>query len=124
MPFARTKACVIANPLDGYLPVHVAMLRHVPTAVVDIFVQTDQRRSPTLYCRAGLSLENQQLFGLAEAGVEDVYVRVKDFHDFGAHLLESVESLLEHKVVPSADRFAAMQLAVAIEVEHTVRLID
>jgi HD-GYP domain-containing protein (c-di-GMP phosphodiesterase class II) len=113
-----------ADPLRGYLPVHVDMLRRVTQAPVDIYVQHERKSSPTLYCRAGLSLENQQLFGLAEAGIRDVYVRSGEFQDFGTHLLESVDALAEQEAVPAADRFAALQLAVAVEIEHSIRLID
>jgi HD-GYP domain-containing protein (c-di-GMP phosphodiesterase class II) len=48
-------------------------------------------------------------------------VRTGEFQDFGSHLLESVE---QQEAVPAAERFAALQLAVAVEVEQTVRLID
>lgn len=112
------------NPLHGYLPVNVEMLRRVNVAAVDIFVQRDSRRAPTLYCRAGLPLENQQLFGLGEAGIQEVFVRTSECHDFGAHLLETVESLLKHDAVPATERFAALQLAMATEIEHAVRLTD
>lgn len=113
-----------ADPLRGFLPVHVDMLKRVDRAPVDVFVQPDRNSTPTLYCRAGLPMENQQLMGLSEAGIRDVYVRTGDFQDFGSHLLESIESRQENEEVSPADRFAALQLAVAVEVEHTARLID
>ena len=71
------------DPLRGFLPVHVDMLRRVRQAPVDIYVQHERKSTPTLYCRAGLSLENQQLLGLADAGIRDVYVRSGEFQDFG-----------------------------------------
>lgn len=112
------------DPLRGFLPVHVDMLRRVSQAPVDVYVQHARKSTPALYCRAGLSLENQQLLGLAEAGIRDVYVRRGEFQDFGAHLLESIEALTEEEAVPAADRLAALQLAVAVEIEHTILLID
>ena len=112
------------DPLRGFLPVHVDMLRRVRQAPVDIYVQHERKSTPTLYCRAGLSLENQKLLGLADAGIRDVYVRSGEFQDFGAHLLESIDALTEDEAVPAADRFAALQLAVAVEIEHTILLID
>jgi HD-GYP domain-containing protein (c-di-GMP phosphodiesterase class II) len=114
----------VDNPLRGYLPVNVEMLRRMRVAAVDVFVQRDARRAPTLYCRAGLPLENQQLFGLGEAGIQEVFVRTSECHDFGAHLLETVDSLLKHEAIPATERFAALQLAMATEIEHAVRLID
>jgi HD-GYP domain-containing protein (c-di-GMP phosphodiesterase class II) len=69
-------------------------------------------------------LETRQLFGLSDAGVEQVYVRTNDVHDFGAHLFESVEADHQREEVPHNERFAALQLAVAVEIERTARLID
>lgn len=124
MPSTAVATKPAADPLRGYMPVHVDMLKRVKRAPVDVFVQSDRNSTPTLYCRAGLPMENQQLMGLSEAGIRDVYVRTGDFQDFGSHLLESIESLAGHEEVSPADRFAALQLAVAVEVEHTARLID
>ena len=59
----------VADPLRGFLPVHVDMLKRVTSRPVDIFVQPDRRSIPTLYCRAGLPMENNQLLGLGEAGI-------------------------------------------------------
>jgi HD-GYP domain-containing protein (c-di-GMP phosphodiesterase class II) len=114
----------VSDPLRGFLPVHVSMLKRVKRAPVDVFVQTDRNSAPTLYCRAGLPMENQQLMGLGDAGIREVYVRTGEFQDFGAHLLESVEAVLDGEDISPADRFAALQLAVAVEVEQTARLID
>lgn len=113
-----------ADPLRGYLPVHVDMLQRVDRAPVDIYIQADRGTVPTLYCRAGLPMENQQLYGLSEAGIRDVYVRNGDFEDFGLHVLESVQSKIGSDEFSPADQFAALQLAVAVEVDRTSRLID
>jgi len=124
MRSSAAAANTAVDPLCGYLPVHVEMLHRVDRAPVDIFVQLERHRTPTLYCRAGLSLDNHLLRGLGDAGVRDVYVRTDDSQDFGATLLESVDSLYEQGSVSSADRFAALQLAVGVEIERTVRRID
>ena len=113
-----------ANPLAGFIAVQVAMLRRLRTAVVDIHVQNDPERPPILYCGAGHSLDSHKLFSLSDAGVEQVYVRTGEFQDFGAHLLECVESDRQHGEVPQTERFAALQLAVAVEIERSARLID
>jgi HD-GYP domain-containing protein (c-di-GMP phosphodiesterase class II) len=112
------------NPLAGFVSVQVEMLRRLRVAAVDIHVHSEPHSPPVLYCRAGLPLETQQLFGLSDAGVEQVYVRTNDVHDFGAHLLESVEADQQRAGVPHNERFAALQLAVAVEIERTAQLID
>ncbi len=124
MPSVAAKSRRRADPLYGYLPVHVDLLRHVRVAAVDVFTQADNRHVPRLYCRAGLPLDSGQLLGLAEAGVRDVYVRTTDFPEFGAQLLKSVDSQIEHQTVSPAERYAVMQLAVAVEIEHAARMVD
>jgi HD-GYP domain-containing protein (c-di-GMP phosphodiesterase class II) len=61
---------------------------------------------------------------LAAAGVESLYVRTADFGCFSNGLLESIDSLLKEPLLHSADKFAALQLAVAVAVEQTLRLVD
>lgn len=62
--------------------------------------------------------------GLAESGVRSVYIRAADFRDFGADLLHSIQSLLEQDSIPCAERFAALQTAVSVELEQAARLVD
>jgi HD-GYP domain-containing protein (c-di-GMP phosphodiesterase class II) len=111
-------------PIQGFVSIQVEMLRRLRHAAVDLFVRSADQGEPLLYCRAGLPLESQRLFGLSDAGVRFVYVRDGDFQDFGAHLLESVEADRERGEVPHNERFAALQLALAVEIERTSRLAD
>jgi HD-GYP domain-containing protein (c-di-GMP phosphodiesterase class II) len=113
-----------SNPTAGYLAVQVGMLQRLQHATVDLFVQDDSSSSPVLYHRAGCPIEANQLSGLGEAGVQHIFVRTEDFHEFGTHLLESVDSLVGKKPVPSAERFAVLQVALAMEIERTSRLVD
>jgi HD-GYP domain-containing protein (c-di-GMP phosphodiesterase class II) len=113
-----------ANPTAGYLAVQVGMLQRLQHTTVDLFVQYEPHSSPVLYHRAGCPIESKQLSGLSEAGVEHIFVRTEDFQQFGSHLLESVDSLSAEKAVPAAERFAVVQLALAMEIERTSRLID
>ena len=110
--------------LAGYVAVQVDMLRRLRDAAVDLFVQYDPAAAPVPYRRAGTPMEPEQLATLLETGVQRVYVRAEDFECFGAHLLESLESLSAHEQVPVAERYAALQLALAVEIERTARLID
>jgi HD-GYP domain-containing protein (c-di-GMP phosphodiesterase class II) len=114
----------VANPTAGYLAVQVGMLKRLEHATVDLFVQYESHSSPVLYHRSGCPIESEHLLGLAEAGVEHIYVRSEDFSEFGKHLLESVDLLTSAQPVPGAERFAVLQLALAMEIERTSRLID
>src|SRR5688572_9677611 len=86
-----------SNPTAGYLAVQVGMLQRLQHATVDLFVQYEPNSSPVLYHRADCPIETKQLSGLAEAGVQHIFVRTEDFHQFGTHLLESLDSLVGNK---------------------------
>jgi HD-GYP domain-containing protein (c-di-GMP phosphodiesterase class II) len=113
-----------ADPLSGYIAVHVEMLRRLETASVDLFVQYEISGPPVLYHRAGCELEPSHLAGLLDTDVQRIFVRTEDFQSFGAHLLESVESFNANEEVPKEERFAALQLALAGEIERTAHMID
>ena len=110
------------SPMSGYMPVQVEMLRRLPHATVDLYVQYEANCEPVLYYRAGCPLEAGQASRLLESGVRQIFVRTDEFHRFASHLLETVDSQVE--AVPAAERFAALQLAMAVEIEHAARLID
>lgn len=124
MPTAITSKQFPLEPQCGFMTVQVEMLHRLDRAPVDVFVQGGHDHPPTLYCRAGLPLENHQLLDLREAGVSDVLVRASDFHDFGCHVFEMMEALTERDAIPAAEQFSTLQLAVAMEVERTIQLVD
>lgn len=108
----------------GYVPVQVATLRSTRADAADLFVQYERGHEPRLYSRAGCPPSVDQLAELAAAGVENLYVRTSDFHWFSDSLLESIDELLAEPLVHSADKFAALQLAVSVAVERALRLVD
>jgi HD-GYP domain-containing protein (c-di-GMP phosphodiesterase class II) len=93
-------------------------------AVVDLFLQTEPDAAPVLYQRGGGSIDAQHLQHLADLGIQRVYVRSEEFERFGANLLQSIEAQGEGAMVPAAERFAAIQLALAVEIEKTAMAID
>src|SRR5262245_52200874 len=111
-------------PLAGFVPVQVRLLRIAKTDAADLFVQYAYDGEPRLYCRAGSSPDEQQFVELRAGGVENLYVRAADFGRFSDCLLDSIDSLLAEPLVHSADKFAALQLAVAVAVEQALRLVD
>jgi HD-GYP domain-containing protein (c-di-GMP phosphodiesterase class II) len=100
------------------------MLKRFQCAVVDLFIQESADRPPRLYVRSGGTIDHAVLNQMAETGIQHIYVQVEDFQRFGSHLLESVESAAEENAVPPAERFAALQLALAVEIERTAQTID
>ena len=110
--------------LTGYVAVQVDMLRRLRDAAVDLFVQYDPAAPPMPYRRAGCAIDPEQLATLTDAGVQRIFIRTEDFESFGANLLEALESLSAHEHVPASERFAALQLALAVEIERTAKMID
>ena len=113
-----------AGSVSGYMPIQVELLRHIRVTAVDIFIRSDRHRLHALYCRAGFPLEDEKLAALAEGGMSTVYVRTIDFHDFGKHLQECISSSQGNESISHAERFAAKQLAVAADIEDSLRLAD
>src|SRR5262245_13116330 len=101
------------NRLAGFVPVQVCTLRSAKTDAADLFVQFEPQAEPVLYCRAGSHPDEQQFAELAEAGVDNLYVRSEDFSNVSNAVLTSLESLLKQPHIRKIERFAALQVAVA-----------
>src|SRR5688572_23076565 len=114
----------IASLISGYVPMRASALRSIDTAAADIFVQYDRRSSPVLYCRRGCPLEPQLFAELADAGIEQVYVAKDDFDHFSSRLLDSLETYFQRENVPQTEKFAALQVAFSVEIEHSLRVVD
>jgi HD-GYP domain-containing protein (c-di-GMP phosphodiesterase class II) len=122
---ANTTAHVRAtNRLAGYVSVKLATLRSVETPGADLFVQYDDSQPPLLYCRAGDRLDPEHLAEIERAGVEQVYVRKEDFFRFSDDLHECLDSILRRDSIAAPEKFAALQVAVAFDVEQSLRLVD
>src|SRR4029079_11263868 len=66
----------------------------------------------------------QQFVELAEGGVENLYVRSDDFSNLSNDVLTSLDSLLKQGNIRPTEKFAALQIAVAVTVEQKLRLVD
>jgi HD-GYP domain-containing protein (c-di-GMP phosphodiesterase class II) len=112
------------NRLAGFVPVQVRTLRSTKTDAADLFVQYEPQAEPVLYCRAGSHPDEQQFAELTEGGVENLYVRSDDFCNLSNDVLASLDSLLKQGDIRQTEKFAALQIAVAVTVEQTLRLVD
>jgi HD-GYP domain-containing protein (c-di-GMP phosphodiesterase class II) len=124
MHAARIQLAANGRREIAYTPVLVDSLRCLDSAPVDIFVDKQVDSSPMLYCRAGFPIATTRLLGLSDAGIEHVYIRADDYRTFGAELLDSVKAILQRDEFPTAAKFAALQAAVSVEIEHSARLVD
>ena len=113
-----------ADPTADFMTVRLEMLRRLPGTAVDLYIQYKADTSPTLYYRAGCKFEPDQIPRLLKTGLRHILVRSEDFHRFASGLLDAVSEQAESEVVPPAERFAALQLAMAVEIEHAARLVD
>lgn len=107
-----------------FVPVPLSTLRSSRVDAVDLYLQYTSGSDPRLYSRAGSRPDEAQFAELTAAGVQHLLVRGADFTTFSNDLLDSVDELLNEPLVHSADKFAALQLAVAVAVEQTLRLMD
>lgn len=107
-----------------YVPIQIRTLRTTKSDAVDLFVQYEASTEPRLYCRAGDRPSDSQFAELSTAGIENLYVRGSDFAMFSSNLMDSIDGLIKDPLIHSADKFAALQLAVAVAMEQTLRLMD
>jgi HD-GYP domain-containing protein (c-di-GMP phosphodiesterase class II) len=124
MPTTVIATDASANPTAGYVPMRASTLRSIDTAAADLFVQYDRRNPPVLYCRAGCRLDGEHFAELADAGIEQVFVARDDFDRFSSVLLNSLEAYLQQDSIPQTEKFAALQVAVSVEIEHSLRVVD
>lgn len=124
MPAKANATGSASNPLAHYVAVRVNTLRTIGGASADLFVQYEPNSVPILYCRAGHMPDAQQFLELEAVGVENLYVRAADFANFSDGLLDSLETVMRQDSLPATEKFAAMQLAVAVTVDHALRLVD
>jgi HD-GYP domain-containing protein (c-di-GMP phosphodiesterase class II) len=61
---------------------------------------------------------------LTDSGIRQIYVQTDQFQDFASHLLETIDAQAIDGGVPPGERYAALQLAMAVEIEHAARLMD
>ncbi len=104
-----------------FVPVQVEVLRWFGAVGVDLFTPADGGAAPLLYYRAGGPMVADRLVELQRTGVENLFVRSCDFAVLSSDLLDALENVLQTESIPAADRFAALQLAVAVEIEQTLR---
>jgi len=121
---AAATAPTAAGHDEGFRPVQMELLRRCECARVDLFVQEEAGSPPALYQLQGGVLDHSVLDRLAESGIHRLYVRTDDFQRFGADLLETIESLADRTIIPPAERFAALQSALASEIERTSQMFD
>ena len=77
-----------------------------------------------LYCRAGGRVDAAHMLELQQAGVEQVYVRKGEFYKFSDDLHECLDAILRQDTIAPTEKFAALQVAVAFDVEQSLRLVD
>jgi HD-GYP domain-containing protein (c-di-GMP phosphodiesterase class II) len=107
----------------GLIAIPIVALRALRRVDADLYVMHDFAAQPVLYQRTGTQLTASQAAELEGTGHRNLYVGTAEFERVGAQLLGSLGEVLEDDNVPSQDRFGVLQIAVAAELEHSVRLI-
>jgi HD-GYP domain-containing protein (c-di-GMP phosphodiesterase class II) len=112
------------DPLANFTAIRVKTLRAIELVAADLFIQYERQSAPVLYCRAGSRPDPQQFVELEESGIENLYVRTADFRNFSDGLLESLQDVLRRDSLQPTEKFAVMQLAVAVAMDQSLRLVD
>lgn len=108
------------NTLSGYISVNTSLLKWLSAAPVDLFVRYSSKGPMRLYRRGGNSMEGP-LASVDEDGVSNLlYVRAEDFSSLGSQTLAS----LEEANAPPGERYAALQMAMGMEIERALRVTD
>jgi HD-GYP domain-containing protein (c-di-GMP phosphodiesterase class II) len=107
----------------GLIAIPIVALRAVRRVDADLYVLHASKSRPVLYQRAGTHLSTGKAAELEASGHRCLYVGTLEFERLGLQLLESLGRVLEDDSIPPADRFGVLQIAVAAELEHSVRLI-
>lgn len=105
----------------GYRAITTTLLRHIGNAGVDFFVQYDPNGPMILYHRADHPIETRDQAALLGTGIRQIFVRANAFPILSEHLLKSVELFVDDEAVPPAERFATLQVAMALEMEQAIR---
>lgn len=111
-------------PTAGYMPVQIELLHRLRATPIDIYIQYDGKAEPVLYYRRDCELEPGQMQRLVTSGVRQILIRTDEFGQFASYLLTTLDTTSEHDEVPPAEHFAALQLAMAVEIEHAARMVD
>jgi HD-GYP domain-containing protein (c-di-GMP phosphodiesterase class II) len=109
--------------LRGLIAIPIVALRAVRRADADLYIFHESNAQPVLYQHAGTHLSGSQIEELEATGHRSLFVRPLEFEHVAAQLLASLGSVLEDDNIRPDDRFAVLQIAVAAELEHAVRLI-
>jgi HD-GYP domain-containing protein (c-di-GMP phosphodiesterase class II) len=123
MTATATSAPRSSNAKAGYMPVQLQLLLRLRQSAVDLFIQYESNSDPVLYHGANAPVGDGQIARLADTGIRQLLVRTDDFQRFATSLLETIDSDTQDTVAP-AERYAALQLAMAVEIEHAARLVD
>src|SRR5690349_17523468 len=80
---------------DGFVPIAVRTLRTTRADAVDLFVLREAGSQPRLYSHANSGPSDDQYAELLSSGVENLYVRSRDFAHFSNQLLDSIDAILQ-----------------------------
>lgn len=104
----------------GYLSVSTTLLKWLSTAPVDLFVRYASQGPLRLYRRGGTSMEGPLAVADGDVINNCLYVRAEDFACLGSHTLASLEA----SNAPPGERYAALQMAMGMEIERALHVPD
>jgi putative nucleotidyltransferase with HDIG domain len=113
-----------ANVPAGYTYIPTSAFRCLERARIDLFVKDAGESDPLLLCGKNVDISTERLDRLVERSTCRLCVRSADFDRVGRVLQRELDALLADGGIPSEERIALLQTAVATEIETCFRLVN
>jgi HD-GYP domain-containing protein (c-di-GMP phosphodiesterase class II) len=108
----------------GFEVIPTSAFRCLERTGVDLYVNDGTRSEPVLLCSKNFEVSTERLERLVEQSTCRLLVRSGDFARVGRILQGQLDSLLTNSGIPSEERIALLQTAVATEIETCYRLVS
>jgi HD-GYP domain-containing protein (c-di-GMP phosphodiesterase class II) len=107
----------------GYAALPLAGVRWLEPAGVDLYACEGAAARPNLLCGRSLELSQERMHHLAEEGVNHLFVRGSDFERVSRLLRAELGQILACGEISPEEQIALLQMAAAVDIESTFRLI-
>ena len=106
-----------------YMRLPLAVFRMHEIGSVDLYCMREHFDSPILYRSGNYPLSREDVDELERRGHQALYITLSSFAIIQKSLLQSLDKVVEYDQIPANERFAALQTAVALEMDLAFQLI-
>ena len=106
-----------------YMRLPLAVFQMYKIADVDLYCEPNSSNTPILYRSGTYPLTQADIEDLERRGHKALYVSLSSFATIQKELVQGLDEIVEFDQIPATERFAALQAAVAMEVDIAFQLI-